>query len=94
MLASTLDYLVSEGMVCRHPYDTIPPKVEYSLLPIAKSFLREISYVIEWGQLHFHELYGTSLYFISSKNACFKKNNKKHLLCFFLINFVHKFFIE
>ena len=62
MLASTLYYLVSEGMVCRHPYDTIPPRVEYSLLPIAKSFLCEISYVIEWGQLHFHEIMASRHY--------------------------------
>lgn len=29
---------------------------EYSLTPIAKDFLREISYVIEWGQLHFEQI--------------------------------------
>lgn len=28
----------------------------YSLTPIAKDFLREISYVIEWGQLHFEQI--------------------------------------
>lgn len=27
-----------------------------SLTPIAKDFLREISYVIEWGQLHFEQI--------------------------------------
>jgi DNA-binding HxlR family transcriptional regulator len=34
----------------------VPPRVEYSLTPIAKDFLREISYVIEWGQLHFEQI--------------------------------------
>lgn len=29
---------------------------KYSLTPIAKDFLREISYVIEWGQLHFEQI--------------------------------------
>jgi len=34
----------------------VAPRVEYSLTPIAKDFLREISYVIEWGQLHFEQI--------------------------------------
>lgn len=56
MLASTLDYLVQEGLLLRHSFESVPPKVEYSLTSIAVSFLREISYVIEWGQLHFDEI--------------------------------------
>lgn len=56
MLASTLDYLMHEGLVVRHDYHTIPPRVENALTPIANSFLREIGYVIEWGQLHFEEI--------------------------------------
>ena len=56
MLASTLDYLVQEGLLVRQSIDSVPPRVEYSLTAIAISFLREISYVIEWGQLHFDEI--------------------------------------
>lgn len=56
MLASTLDYLVMEGLLERHAFVSVPPKVEYVLTPIALSFLREISYVVEWGQLHFEEI--------------------------------------
>lgn len=56
MLASTLDYLVQEGLLVRHSFDSVPPRVEYSLTAIAISFLREISYVIEWGQLLFDEI--------------------------------------
>ena len=56
MLASTLDYLVQEGLLVRHSFESVPPRVEYSLTAIAISFLREISYVIEWGQLHFEEI--------------------------------------
>ncbi|MDD7633163.1 MAG: hypothetical protein SOY43_09735 [Parabacteroides sp.] len=43
-------------MKCYVHYHTIPPRVEYALTPIANSFLREIGYVIEWGQLHFEEI--------------------------------------
>lgn len=59
MLASTLDYLVQEGLLVRRSFDSVPPRVEYSLTAIAISFLREISYVIEWGQLHFDEIMAT-----------------------------------
>ena len=56
VLASTLDYLLQEGLVTRERFEEVPPRVEYSLTPIAKDFLREISYVIEWGQLHFEQI--------------------------------------
>ncbi|MGN1265706.1 MAG: winged helix-turn-helix transcriptional regulator [Muribaculaceae bacterium] len=56
VLASTLDYLESEGLVVRTAFDSNAPHVEYSLTPLALNFLREISYVIEWGQLHFDEI--------------------------------------
>ena len=56
VLASTLDYLQHEGLVTRERFEEVPPRVEYSLTPIAKDFLREIGYVIEWGQLHFEQI--------------------------------------
>lgn len=56
MLASTLDYLEQEGLVNRVAQATFPPHVTYSLTPLALNFLREISYVIEWGQLHYEEI--------------------------------------
>ena len=56
MLAATLDYLEQEGLVNRVAQATFPPHVTYSLTPLALNFLREISYVIEWGQLHYEEI--------------------------------------
>lgn len=57
VLASTLDYLLQEGLVTRERFEEVPPRGgEYSLTPIAKDFLREISYVIEWGRLHFEQI--------------------------------------
>lgn len=56
MLASTLDYLDGEGLVHRETFAELPPRVEYRLTPLARNFLREISYVIEWGQLHYSEI--------------------------------------
>ena len=45
-----------EGLVGRTSYESMPPCVEYSLTPLAQNFLREISYIVEWGQLHFEEI--------------------------------------
>lgn len=56
MLASTLDYLESEGLAVRNVRNTFPPSVEYSITPLGASFLKEIGYVIEWGHLHFEEI--------------------------------------
>lgn len=56
VLASTLDYLEHEGLVKRAEYEGHPPRVEYALTPLAVSFLREISYVVEWGQLHYDDI--------------------------------------
>ena len=56
MLGATLDYLEQEGLVSRTAQATFPPHVTYSLTPLAQNFLREISYVIEWGQLHYEEI--------------------------------------
>lgn len=56
MLAATLDYLEDEALVDRHSNGGIPPCVTYSLTPLALDFLREIGYVVEWGQLHFSQI--------------------------------------
>lgn len=55
-LSSTLNYFEGEGLVERTKYESMPPCVEYSLTPLAQNFLREISYIVEWGQLHFEEI--------------------------------------
>ena len=56
VLASTLNYLEGEGLVERTSYQSVPLCVEYSLTPLAQNFLREISYIVEWGQLYFEEI--------------------------------------
>ena len=46
----------AQGGEIRFSQATFPPHVAYSLTPLAHNFLREISYVIEWGQLHYEEI--------------------------------------
>lgn len=62
MLASTLDYLEREGLLVRTSSQSYPSHVEYSLSSLSQNFLREISYVIEWGQLHYEEIKNGRLY--------------------------------
>ena len=45
-----------EGLVERTSYESMPPCVEYSLTPLVQDFLREISYIVAWGQLHFGKI--------------------------------------
>ena len=45
-----------EGLVERTSYESMPPCVEYSLTPLAQNFLREISYIVAWWQLHFGKI--------------------------------------
>lgn len=56
MLASTLEYLEGEGLVFRQAHNEASPHVEYTLTPLAEKFLREIEYVMEWGQIHYSEI--------------------------------------
>lgn len=56
MLVSTLQQLEYNGLISRTAYKEQPPRVEYSLTPLGESFLREISYVMEWGQIHHDEV--------------------------------------
>lgn len=50
MLASALRHLVDNGLANRHVYAEVPPKVEYSLTPLAKDFLKQLHVLIDWGK--------------------------------------------
>lgn len=52
MLSQQLKELESAGFVHREVYPTIPPKVEYSLTELGKSFLPILDSLCEWGQTH------------------------------------------
>lgn len=48
-LSSQLKELESDGLVNRKEYPQIPPKVEYSLTPKAKTLLPVLEGLCEWG---------------------------------------------
>ena len=50
MLTKSLRELEEDGLVKRVQYDTIPPKVEYSLTDIGKRFQPVVSALETWGE--------------------------------------------
>lgn len=52
MLSQQLKELVSNGLVDRMDYKTIPPKVEYSITEKGKSLLPILDFMCEWGYNH------------------------------------------
>ena len=51
-LSSTLKQLEADGLVDRHEYPQIPPKVEYSLTDKGKSLVPILDQMCEWGDQH------------------------------------------
>jgi DNA-binding HxlR family transcriptional regulator len=49
MLTQTVRALERDGLVHRHVYASVPPKVEYSLTPLGRSLSRHIKAIREWA---------------------------------------------
>jgi DNA-binding HxlR family transcriptional regulator len=56
MLTQTLRGLERDGLVHRHVYATIPPKVEYQLTPLGQSLEDAIATVRRWAYTHMDEI--------------------------------------
>lgn len=52
MLSQQLKELEAAGFINRKVYPTIPPKVEYSLTDLGKSFLPILNSLSEWGEVY------------------------------------------
>ncbi len=51
-LSNTLKELEKDKLIIRKEYAQIPPKVEYSLSNIGKTFIPILYKMCEWGELH------------------------------------------
>lgn len=49
MLAQTLRRLDQDGFVLRTVYPTMPPRVDYALTPLGRSFLVQLEALIAWA---------------------------------------------
>ncbi len=52
MLIQSLKELVKDGVVHRKVYRQVPPKVEYSLTEMGKSFMPILNSMFEWGKTY------------------------------------------
>jgi DNA-binding HxlR family transcriptional regulator len=56
VLTQHLRELEADGIVDRHVFATIPPKVEYSLTEYGNSLKQALNAICEWGQLHMQRI--------------------------------------
>ena len=51
-LTKQLRELEADGFISRYIYQEIPPKVEYSLTELGKSFIPILEHMKAWGEIH------------------------------------------
>ena len=54
-LTKQLRELEADGFLLRHDYMEIPPRVEYTLSDLGKSFIDVLAFMKEWGEKHLSE---------------------------------------
>jgi DNA-binding HxlR family transcriptional regulator len=52
VLSRELKALAEFGLIQRKDFGTVPPKVEYRLTPIGRSFVPVIAAIRKWGERH------------------------------------------
>tara|TARA_R110000868_G_scaffold313818_3_gene574812 strand:- start:241 stop:570 length:330 start_codon:yes stop_codon:yes gene_type:complete len=58
-LAKQLREMEASGLVTRHDYREIPPRVEYSLSPLGLTLKDILSSMHEWAETHGHKIQNT-----------------------------------
>lgn len=56
VLTETLRNLETDGLIARHLYAEIPPRVEYSLTELGRSLMPHLSGLIGWALEHFETM--------------------------------------
>ncbi len=52
MLIQHLKEMLADGLIARHDFKDIPPKVEYALTPLGKSLAQALAPLCVWGTEH------------------------------------------
>jgi DNA-binding HxlR family transcriptional regulator len=58
MLIQQLKEMERDGIVTRHDYREVPPRVEYALTAFGHSLCEAVTPLCEWGQLHMARIEG------------------------------------
>jgi DNA-binding HxlR family transcriptional regulator len=56
MLIQQLREMASDGIVSRHDFREIPPRVEYALTPLGISLSRALGPLCDWGREHMERI--------------------------------------
>jgi DNA-binding HxlR family transcriptional regulator len=56
MLTQTLRGLERDGLVARHVFPVVPPRVEYSLTPLGRSLVEPLDAICRWAERHLPEM--------------------------------------
>ena len=56
MLSQTLKRLEQIGLVARHVYPEVPPRVEYSITELGKSLMPHVIGLMEWATQNFENI--------------------------------------
>jgi DNA-binding HxlR family transcriptional regulator len=56
MLTQTLRGLERDGLVARHVYPVVPPRVEYSLTPLGRTLVEPLDAICRWAERHLPEM--------------------------------------
>ncbi|EKF17411.1 winged helix-turn-helix transcriptional regulator [Nitratireductor pacificus] len=52
MLAQQLRQMEADGLISRHAFDEMPPRVEYAITPHGLTLNRAVTALSEWGKEH------------------------------------------
>jgi DNA-binding HxlR family transcriptional regulator len=52
VLSRELKALAQSGLIARKDYGVVPPKVEYRLTPVGRSFIPVVAQIRDWGARH------------------------------------------
>lgn len=52
VLAQQLRQMETDGLVARHDYAEVPPRVEYSITPLGLSLNEAVTAMSKWGKQH------------------------------------------
>ncbi|OWA34107.1 transcriptional regulator [Saccharibacillus sp. O16] len=58
MLAQQLRELERDGLLLRHDYQEVPPRVEYELSEYGRGLIGVLDFFCNWGEAHLDRVYG------------------------------------
>ena len=78
MLTATLRSLERDGLLTRHVYAEVPPRVEYALTPLGKQFMQPVRGLVTWLQTHWSTIRSARERFDDSRRTAEPREPPSH----------------